>query len=224
MANRELMIKIETVFEESDETYGSPRVYRALKSQGVTCSENRVARLMRLRGLRAKQVRRFRATTKRNRAHRPAPNRLERDFAAERPDQKWLADITYIPTLEGWLYLAVILDLFSRRIVGWAMSERMTSDLTLRALRMAIRRRQPDPGLIHHSDRAPVCSFVFSGGDSVPCGGGNCSASYPKVERLMGTKRDVRKKGSEGSIKPSSSLRASSTRRKLDSVDPNLDR
>jgi hypothetical protein len=112
------------------------------------------------------------------------------------------------------------LDLFSRRIVGWAMSERMTSDLTLRALRMAIRRRQPDPGLIHHSDRAPVCSFVFSGGDSVPCGGGNCSASYPKVERLMGTKRDVRKKGSEGSIKPSSSLRASSTRRKLDSVDP----
>jgi len=153
MANRELMIKIETVFEESDETYGSPRVYRALKSQGVTCSENRVARLMRLRGLRAKQVRRFRATTKRNRAHRPAPNRLERDFTAERPDQKWLADITYIPTLEGWLYLAVILDLFSRRIVGWAMSERMTSDLTLRALRMAIRRRQPDPGLIHHSDQ-----------------------------------------------------------------------
>jgi hypothetical protein len=116
------------------------------------------------------------------------------------------------------------LDLFSRRIVGWAMSERMTSDLTLRALRMAIRRRQPDPGLIHHSDRAPVCSFVFSGGDSVPCGGGNCSASYPKVERLMGTKRDVRKKGSEGSIKPSSSLRASSTRRKLDCLNLRIER
>jgi transposase InsO family protein/transposase-like protein len=153
MANRELMVKIETVFEESDETYGSPRVYRALKAHGVACSENRVARLMRLRGLRARQVRRFRATTKRNKAHHPAPNRLKRDFTAERPDQKWLADITYIPTLEGWLYLAAILDLFSRRIVGWAMSERMTSDLTLRALQMAIRRRRPGPGLIHHSDQ-----------------------------------------------------------------------
>jgi putative transposase len=153
MANRELMVKIKTVFQESDETYGSPRVYHALKAQGVACSENRVARLMRLRGLRARQVRRFRATTKRNKAHRAAPNRLKRDFTAGRPNQKWLADITYIPTQEGWLYLAVILDLFSRRIVGWAMSERMTSDLTLRALRMAIRRRQPGPGLIHHSDQ-----------------------------------------------------------------------
>jgi putative transposase len=86
------MVKIKTVFQESDETYGSPRVYRALKAQGVACSENRVARLMRLRGLRAKQVRRFRATTKRNKAHRAAPNRLKRDFTAKRPNQKWLAD------------------------------------------------------------------------------------------------------------------------------------
>jgi putative transposase len=103
MANRELMVKIETVFEESDETYGSPRVCRALKAQGVGCSENRVARLMRLRGLRARQVRRFRATTKRDKAHRPAPNKLKRDSATKRPDEKWLADITYIPTQEGWL-------------------------------------------------------------------------------------------------------------------------
>jgi transposase InsO family protein len=153
MANRELMIKIETVFGNSDKTYGSPRVYRAFKAQGVACSENRVARLMRLRGLRAKQVRRFRATTKRNKAHQPAPNRLKRDFAAKGPDQKQVADITYIPTQEGWLYLAAILDLFSRRIVGWPMSERMTSDLTLRALRMAIHQRQPGPSLIHHSDQ-----------------------------------------------------------------------
>ena len=153
MANRELLEKIEAVFEESDQTYGSPRVHRALKAQGVAVGRNRVARLMRLRSLQAKQVRRFRATTKRNKTHRAAPNRLKRDFSADAPDRKWLADITYIPTLEGWLYLAAILDLFSRRIVGWAMADRMTTELTLRALRMAIRQRRPDPGLIHHSDQ-----------------------------------------------------------------------
>ena len=153
MANRELMAKIEAVFEGSERTYGSPRVYHALKAQGVTCSQNRVARLMRLRRLRAKQVRRFKSTTKRNKAHRAAPNRLKRDFTTDGRDQKWLADITYIPTSEGWLYLAVILDLFSRRIVGWAMSDRMTSALSLKALRMAIQRRRPSPGLIHHSDQ-----------------------------------------------------------------------
>ena len=153
MANQELLDKIEAVFSESDETYGSPRVYRALKAQGVGCSEKRVARLMRLRGLKPKQVRRFRATTKRNKAHRAAPNRLKRDFTADQPNLKWLADITYIPTREGWLYLAVIQDLYSRRIVGWAMAGRMTTELTLRALRMAIRQRRPGRGLIHHSDQ-----------------------------------------------------------------------
>ena len=109
MANRELLDKIEAVFEESDQTYGSPRVYRALKAQGVAVSRNRVARLMRLRSLRAKQVRRFRATTKRNKRHRAAPNRLKRDFTTDRPNQKWLADITYIPTREGWLYLPLLI-------------------------------------------------------------------------------------------------------------------
>ncbi len=153
MANRELTDDIEAVFYESGETYGSPRVYRTLKSQGVSCSENRVARLMRLRGLKAKQVRRFRSTTRRNRAHRAAPNLLNRDFTAKGPNQKWLADLTYVPTLAGWLYLAVILDLFSRRIVGWAMSARMTTELTLRALHMALQQRRPGPGLIHHSDQ-----------------------------------------------------------------------
>ena len=153
MANQDLMDKIEAVFEGSEQTYGSPRVYRALKAQGVACSENRVARLMRLRGLKPKRVRRFRATTKRNKAHRAAPNRLKRDFVADQPNLKWLADITYIPTQEGWLYLAVIQDLYSRRIVGWAMANRMTTELTLSALRMAIRQRRPGRGLIHHSDQ-----------------------------------------------------------------------
>jgi len=153
MANRELVKKIEAVYYDSYETYGSPRVYHELKSQDVACSENRVARLMRLLGLRAKQVRRYKTTTKRNKRHPVAPNLLKRDFRADRPDHKWLTDITYIPTQEGWLYLAVILDLYNRGIVGWAMSERMTSALTISALQMAIRERRPGGGLIHHSDQ-----------------------------------------------------------------------
>jgi putative transposase len=153
MANQELYKKIEAVYHDNRGVYGSPRIYRELKDQGVACSENRVARLMRLRGLKAKQTKRYRSTTKRNQADAAAPNLLKRDFEAEQPDQKWLADITYIPTQEGWLYLAAILDLYTRRIVGWAMAERMTSDLTVTALKMALERRQPAAGLIHHSDR-----------------------------------------------------------------------
>ena len=153
MANRGLYKKIETVYNENHGVYGSPRIYRELKDQGVVCSENRIARLMRLRGLRARQSKRFKTTTKRNRAHPAAPNLLKRDFAAQRPDQKWLADITYVATLEGWLYLAAILDLCTRRIIGWAMLDRMTSDLTTAAPKMALLQRQPAAGLIHHSDQ-----------------------------------------------------------------------
>jgi len=153
MANRELYDKIEAVYNESHEIYDSPRIYRELEKQGVACSENRVARLMRLRGLRAKQTKRHETTTKRNEADPVAPNLLKRDFETDRPDQKWLTDITYIPTQEGWLYLAAVLDLYGRRIVGWAMSGRMTSDLTRDASKMAIHRRQPEADLIHHSDR-----------------------------------------------------------------------
>ena len=153
MANQELTDKIRKAFEESDEIYGSPRIYRVMRKLGLMCSENRVARLMREAGLRAKQSRRFRATTRLNRAHLAAPNLLKRDFAADRVDQKWLADITYIPTAEGWLYLAVLLDLCGRRIVGWAMSHRITTELTLAALGMALSRRRPGAGLVHHSDQ-----------------------------------------------------------------------
>jgi putative transposase len=153
MANRELYKKIEVVYNENHRVYGSPRIYHALKKQGVVCSENRVARLMRLRGLRARQTKRFKVTTKRNKAHPVAPNLLNRDFEADRPNQKWLTDITYILTQEGWLYLAAVLDLYSRRIIGWAMSDRMTSDLTVDALKMAIVQRQPELALIHHSDQ-----------------------------------------------------------------------
>jgi len=153
MANRELYKEIKSEYDKSGETYGSPRIYRALKKRGIVCSENRVARLMRLRGLRAKQKNRYRTTTRRNEADPAAPNLLKQDFEADRPNQKWLTDISYIPTEEDWLYLAVVLDLFSRRVVGWAMSDRMTGDLTREALKMAICRRQPELDLIHHSDQ-----------------------------------------------------------------------
>ena len=153
MANQDLYQMIRVVYNEARGVYGSPRVYRELKDQGVVCSENRVARLMRLRGLKAKQAKRFKATTKRNKAHPIAPNLLRRDFQTDRPDQKWLADITYIATQEGWLYLAAVLDLHTRRIVGWAMSERMKSDLTIGALEMALSQRRSKASLIHHSDQ-----------------------------------------------------------------------
>ena len=153
MANQKLIEKIKIVYHQNHGVYGSPRIYRELKDQGVACSENRIARLMRLRELQAKQTKRFKTTTKRNKADPVAPNLVKQNFTADRLDQIWLADITYIATLEGWLYLAAILDLYTRRIVGWAMSDRMTSDLTLAALQMALLQRQPDAGLIHHSDQ-----------------------------------------------------------------------
>jgi putative transposase len=153
MANQKLMEQIRAVYTASYGTYGSPRIYRELQAQCVVCSRNRVARLMRLYGLRARQFRRYRVCTKRNQAHRPAPNLLSRDFAAARPNQRWLCDITCVRTAEGWLYVALVMDLYSRFIVGWAMSDRMTSNLAKAAIRMAFARRQPERGLLHHSDQ-----------------------------------------------------------------------
>jgi putative transposase len=155
MANRELMRRISAVYQRSYGTYGSPRVYHELRDQGCACSENRIARLMRLLGLQARQPKRFKATTRRNKHHPVATNLLQRDFAADRPNRKWLVDISYIPTLEGWLYLAAVLDLYARRVVGWGMAERMTSALTKSALRMALQRRRLPVAteLIHHSDQ-----------------------------------------------------------------------
>jgi putative transposase len=140
------------VYNDNYGTYGSPRIYQ-LKDQVVACSKNRVARLIRLRGPRAKQTRRYKTTTKRNKAHPVAPNLLKRDFSADRPYQTWLGESPIFLRWKGGLYLALLMDLYTRRIVGWAMSDRMTSDLTLAALKMALRRRQPGLGLIHHSDQ-----------------------------------------------------------------------
>lgn len=152
-ANATLLEKIRTVHHDSEEAYGSPRVYQALKGQDVSCSESRVARLMREDGLCAKMKRRFKATTNSKHNLPIAPNLLQRDFSPASPNQVYAGDITYIWTTEGWLYLAVVIDLFSRSVVGWAMDKRMTRLLVMDALTMAIQRRQPPSGVIFHSDR-----------------------------------------------------------------------
>ena len=152
-ADRELSREIAAIHAASRGTYGCPRVHAELRDRGHHVSRKRVARLMRASGLQARRKRRFRATTDSRHAHPVAPNLLEQRFEATRADEIWLADITYVPTAEGWLYLAVILDLFTRQVVGWAMDREMPQALTLRALMMALARRRPLPGLIHHSDR-----------------------------------------------------------------------
>ena len=150
---------IRIAFELSNRTYGSPRMHRDLVDEGLSIGRRRTARLMRENGLAARQKRRFKRTTDSTHAWPVAPNLLDQDFAAEAPDQKWSADISYIWTAEGWLYLAVLIDLFSRRVVGWAVSDRLKKDLALRALRMALVTRHPPSGLIHHSDRGSQGGF-----------------------------------------------------------------
>jgi putative transposase len=154
IANRELLVDIRRVHAQHRERYGAPRIHAELRAEGLTVSRKRVARLMRRHGIRARAPRRYRVCTTDSKHALPvAENLLDQNFIADRPDQVWLADITYIPTGEGWLYLAVILDLFTRKVVGWAMRDHMRAELTIAALIMAIQRRRPAAGLIHHSDR-----------------------------------------------------------------------
>lgn len=146
-------------FGLSNGTYGSPRMTVDLREDGLACGKHRVARLMRDNALKALQKRRYKKTTDSDHGGPVAPNLLDQDFTAAAPDQKWGVDISYIWTAEGWLYLAIVLDLFSRRIVGWATSDRLKKDLALSALARAITTRRPLPGLIHHSDRgSQYCS------------------------------------------------------------------
>ena len=154
IANRELLVDIRRVYRQHRERYGAPRIHAELRAEGHTLSRKRVARVMRQHGIRARAPRRYRVCTTDSKHSLPvAENLLDQNFVAERPDQVWLADITYIPTGEGWLYLAVILDLFTRKVVGWAMRDHMRAELTIAALTMAIQRRRPRAGLVHHSDR-----------------------------------------------------------------------
>jgi len=153
-ANERLLVRIREEFHLSRKTYGSPRIHAALKRKGVACSRKRVARLMHLDQLAARKARRrIPRTTQRDPKAMPAPNLLNQDFSSPAPDRKWVSDITYIDTAEGWLYLASVLDLFSRRVVGWAMDEHMEASLVQQAWNMAVSQRQPSADLLHHSDQ-----------------------------------------------------------------------
>jgi putative transposase len=148
-----LAAKVRTIYKEHKGRYGRPRICRELRDQGHRVGPNRVARLMHSQGLRGRIPRRFRRTTDSRGSKRIAPNILDRDFTAAKPNHAWVGDVTYVPTREGWLYLAVLVDLFLRRVVGWAMSDTINTKLVLGALHMAVANRNPATGLIHHTDR-----------------------------------------------------------------------
>jgi transposase InsO family protein len=153
-ADRELVDEIRRQHQVSRQSYGSPRIHRALRAAGIACGRHRVARLMHLHGVVALKGRKRRfCTTQRDRQAQPAPNLLDQNFTCERPNEKYAGDVTYIPTGQGWLYLACEMDLFSRKIVGWAMSEYVDTKLVEDAWNMAVRQRKPPRGLLHHSDQ-----------------------------------------------------------------------
>jgi putative transposase len=145
--------RIVRIYQENRQVYGSPRIHAALRAEGRRCGRKRVARLMREHGLSAKARLHRTRTTDSQHEHPVAPNLLNRDFMASAPNTKWVADITGVWTWEGWLYLAVVLDIFSRMVVGWAMAQHRDEALVEQAARMALARRHPEPGLLHHSDR-----------------------------------------------------------------------
>lgn len=157
-----LAAEIQTIFAENRQVYGSPRIHAQLRIQGIRCGRKRVVRLMRTLGLCAKPHRRRKpVTTHSDPSVSFAPNLLNREFTAPAPNRKWVTDITAIPTAEGWIYLAVVLDLFSRMVVGWAMAPTEDEHLVTLALQMALARRHPQTGLLHHSDRG--CEYTSRG-------------------------------------------------------------
>jgi len=151
--DRRLLVHIRVGHRASRETYGYRRIAHELRAQGIGCGRHRVARLMRQAGLRVKSRRPYKVTTRSHPRLPVADNVLDRDFTAAHPNQKWVADITYIATDQGWLYLATVMDLFSRKIVGWSMNPRMKTDLVSDAFQMALLQRCPEAGLLHHSDQ-----------------------------------------------------------------------
>lgn len=174
-----LLAHVRSSFALSNGTYGSPRMTRELRDNGLAVGRRRTARLMRENGLVARQKRRFKRTTDSEHHWPVGPNLLEQDFTATRPDEKWGADISYVWTREGWLYLAVVIDLYARRVVGWATGDRLHRDLALAALRKALATRRPAAGLIHHSDR----------------GSQYCSAEYQAMLRKHGVQISMSGKG-----------------------------
>jgi putative transposase len=153
-----LTARIRVIHQQSRQTYGAPRIHADLRAAGVSCGRKRVARLMGAAGLVGCHRRRHTSTTRRAPTATPAPDQVQRQFVASAPDRLWTADITYVPTWAGFLYLAVVLDVYSRRIVGWAMADHLRSELVLAALEMALWNRRPSPGVIHHSDQG--CQYT----------------------------------------------------------------
>ena len=151
--DRRLLEKIRALHLQSREAYGAFKTWRVLQSKGIACGRHRIARLRRHNGIEAQRKRRFRVMTEHHKRPPPAPNRLAQNFRIGEPDRVWAGDMTVIPTGTGWLHLAVILDLYSRRVVGWAMGNERNQALSIAALRMAVEQRLPKPGLIHHSDQ-----------------------------------------------------------------------
>jgi len=174
-----LLAHIREQFTISRKTYGRPRMVEELREMGFAVGHRRIGRLMRDNDIKAVRTRKYKATTNSNHDYAIAPNLLDRDFTATRPNQKWAVDISYIWTGEGWLYLAVVMDLHSRRIVGWAVSNRMKRDLAIKALQMAITLRRPPKGCIHHSDR----------------GSQYCSKDYQKLLKTYGFQVSMSGKG-----------------------------
>jgi putative transposase len=207
LTDAQLLALIQTIHRELKGAYGSPRMLREIRQRGFPAGKERVERLMRDNGIRARHKRRYKATTDSEHALPVAPNLLERNFTPSAPNQAWAADLTYVWTTEGWLYLAVVLDLFNREVVGWSIKPRMTADIVIDALTMAWFRRRPAPGLIHHSDRgSQYASQAFQ--DKLAAYGmvcsmsrkGNCWDNAPsesffnslKNERVHGTRYDTR--------------------------------
>lgn len=179
LSDAQLLALVRSTFAESDGAYGAPRIYRELRAKKHPVSKERIRRLMSLAGLKARHKRRYKVTTDSKHNLPVAPNLLNRQFAVDKPDQVWTTDITYIPTQEGWLYLAVVMDLYTRAIIGWAMDKRMTRELTMSALRMAWFRRHPKSGVLHHSDR----------------GSQYCSHEYQQLLRSYGMTASMSRKG-----------------------------
>ena len=160
--NEQLLALIRQIHRESQCNYGSPRITDALRNRGFKYNHKRVARLMRIHQIRSKRKRKFKVTTNSKHQRSVAANLIQRDFGAKQPNRLWTSDITYIRTQEGWLYLAVFLDAYSRRIVGWSMNHRLSDQLIIDAFKQAWLHRQPSPGLIVHSDRgSQYCSRFF---------------------------------------------------------------
>lgn len=207
LTDAQMLVLIRAIHKELKGSYGSPRMVRELRDRGFPAGKERVERLMRDNGIRARHKRRFKATTDSKHALPVAPNLLDRNFQPAAPNQVWSADLTYIWTDEGWLYLAVVLDLFNREVVGWSIKPRMTADIVMDALSMAWFRRRPAPGLMHHSDRgSQYASHAFQARlqeYGMVCSmsrKGNCWDNAPtesffnslKNERVHGTRYDTR--------------------------------